>query len=73
MEMKENTTMKDALSTLLNKKVEMILKSGRKFNGKIQTVGQHCMVLNQLGSRSFFDVIIQIEDIAAVEVQVRTN
>jgi ribosome maturation factor RimP len=73
MKIKENYTMRDALSDLLNKKVEIILKSGKNFNGKIQTVGQHCMVLNQLGSRSFFDVIIQIEDIAAVEVQIRTN
>ncbi|MFX0174432.1 MAG: hypothetical protein ACFE9L_21345 [Candidatus Hodarchaeota archaeon] len=73
MKINEKSTMKDTLSTLLNKKVEIILKSGKNYCGKIQSVGEHCLVLNQLGNRSFFDAIIQIEDIAAVEVQVRTK
>jgi len=71
MELKENYTIKDILIKLRTKEAYILLKSGKEYYGIIMTVGQHCVALEQKGKRSFFDAIILIEDISAVEVQVR--
>jgi small nuclear ribonucleoprotein (snRNP)-like protein len=56
-----------------NKKVEVLLKSGKTFSGVIHTLGNQCVILAQSGAKSLFDAIIRIEEIAALEVQVRTT
>ncbi|MHA2294998.1 MAG: hypothetical protein ACXAEU_08655 [Candidatus Hodarchaeales archaeon] len=75
MEMKEKDTFKDMLVSAKkqDKPVDVHLKSGKSFNGNIITVGVHCLALKLRGNKSFFDAIIRIEDIAAIEVQVRTS
>lgn len=71
MELKENYTIKDVLIKLRAKEVYVLLKSGKEYYGIIMNVGQHCVALEQKGNRSFFDAIIRIDDISAVEIQVR--
>lgn len=71
MELKESDTLKDVLLKLQDKEVYVILKSGKEYLGIIKEVGQHCAVLEQTGNRSFYDSIMRIDDISAVEIQVR--
>ncbi len=73
MKLNINDTIKDILtkSIKFDKTIDIHLKSNKSFKGKIQTIGQHCVLIKQIGDRSFFDVIIYISDISAVEIQVR--
>jgi sRNA-binding regulator protein Hfq len=74
MELKEKDTIKDVLLSIQeqNKPVDILLKSGKMYKGTILIVGHHCVSLKQRGDRSFFDAIIRLEDIATIEVQVRS-
>ena len=67
--------MKENLLVLQQEKkpIEIHLRSGTKFNGAIKMVGEWCIILQLRGNRSFFDSIIRIEDISAIEVQVRES
>lgn len=71
MEYNKNNTIKDYLTKLRTKNTYILLKSGKEYLGIIKDVGQFCVILEQKGNRSYFDSIIRIEDISAVEVQVR--
>ena len=71
MEIPENYTIKDVLIKLRTKETLIILKSGKEYSGIIKNVGQFYVVLEQTGSRSFYDSIIRIEDISAIEIRVR--
>ena len=73
MKLKENDTIKEALLFALKEKnpILVLLKSGKEYTGIMKIVGLHCVSLEQKGKRSFFDAIIRIEDISAIEVKVR--
>lgn len=73
MEFRETDTMKDVLIRAQKEKSYffVLLKSGKEYNGMIKEVGQHCIVFEQKGSRSFYDAIIRIEDVSSIEVRVR--
>ncbi len=73
MELKENDTIKDVILFALREKkpILVLLKSGKEYNGIIKIIGLHCVSLEQKGNRSFFDAIICIEDISAIEIKVR--
>ena len=71
MELRDNDTLKDVLSRVLDKDVYVLLKSGKEYLGKIKKVGELCVQLEQKGNRSFYDSIIRIDDISAVEIRVR--
>ena len=66
-------TMRDLLTSLLKTKktVYVILNSGKEYVGIILKVEQSLVVLQTEGSRNFYDAVIRIEDITAVEVKVR--
>ena len=71
--MKLNDTIKEALLSALREKkpIFVLLKSGKEYNGIIKMAGLHCVALEQKGNRSFYDAIIRIEDISAIEIRVR--
>lgn len=73
MELKNNDTIKDILAKLVgkDKTISIVLKSGKDYSGEIQTLGEFCVSLKQSGNRSFYDALIRIEDISAIEVKVR--
>ena len=68
-------SMKDLLTSLLKAKktVYVILNSGKEYVGIILKVEQNLVVLQTEGSRNFYDAVIRVEDIIAVEVKVREN
>ena len=73
MELKEKDSLKDMLfkAKAENKRVDIVLSNGKMYTGTIKELGIQCVVLEQVGNRSFFDVIIKIEDISAFEFQAR--
>jgi sRNA-binding regulator protein Hfq len=73
MDIIQNATIKDILNSI-NKKgdnTQIHMKSGKDFTGKIQSVGLNFVVLEESGKKSFFDAIININDISAIEIQSR--
>lgn len=66
-------TMKDNLSALMaaKKPITVVLQNGQSYRATIGSVGDHLVVLNGPSQKEFYDVLIPIEEIAAVEVRVR--
>ena len=75
LDFSEKTTIDGVLQTLhgKKKKVDILLKSGKAYSGVIHAVGKQCVILEQSGTKSFFNAVIKNEEIAALEVQVRTK
>jgi sRNA-binding regulator protein Hfq len=54
-------------------KISIHLRSGEKLSGVVGGVGDHHVVLTRLTGREFFDALVRIDDISAIEAQVRTK
>jgi hypothetical protein len=52
-------------------KVELTLRSGTQFTGKVAEVGTHAVVLAELSGREFYDAMIFTQEIAAITTLVR--
>lgn len=52
-------------------KVELTLKSGHQFTGRVAEVGAHAVVLSELAEREFFDALITTQEIAAIVTRAR--
>ena len=61
----------DNLKLFTGKDVYLHLRSGKTFQGYVKSVGDHFVHLEKLAGRDFFDVLIRIEDISAVEAKFR--
>jgi|WetSurMetagenome_2_1015567.scaffolds.fasta_scaffold644365_2 hypothetical protein len=62
----------DNLKTYTGKNVFVHLKSGKTFEGYIKSVGNGLLHLEKLGGgRDFYDALIRIEDITAIEAKFR--
>ncbi len=72
MEFNEKEEMKDVLLKLKNSDyVEIVLNSGKAYTGVILEVGIYNVRIKLAGPRSYYDAILKIEDITAVEFKVR--
>ncbi len=54
-------------------KIALHLRSGEKLSGVVGEVGDHHVVLTRLTGHEFFDALVRIDDISAIEAQVRTK
>lgn len=52
-------------------KAELILNSGQRLSGRILAVGKRCVHMTELVGKEFFDAMVAIEEIAAIEMRVR--
>ena len=59
------------LKTFIGKDVYVHLRSGNTYRGVLKSVGDHFIHLEKIAHRDFFDALVRIEDIAAIEVQFR--
>ena len=66
-------SMRDNLNLLLaaKKPVVVILKNGSSYHATIGSVGDHFVVLTQPAQKEFFDVLVAIDEIAALEAKAR--
>lgn len=71
MKYQVGASMQDNLKSLVDKKVYVTLASGKTFSGFIKEVGDHLLHLEKLEGKDFFDALIRIEDISAVDAKFR--
>lgn len=64
-------SMKDNLQTYAGKDVVIHLRSGKSFQGYVKAIGDHFVHLEKLSGRDFYDALIRIEDITAIEAKFR--
>jgi hypothetical protein len=66
-----NSSLADNLKSLIGKKVYVTLNSGKTFTGFIKEVGNHLMHLEKLDGKDYFDALLRIEDISAIDTRFR--
>ncbi len=66
-----NSSLEDNLKSLIGKKVYVTLDSGKTLAGVVKKVGNHLIHLEKLDGKDFFDALIRIENISAIEARFR--
>ena len=66
-----NFSLQDNLKSLIGKNVYLTLDSGKTFAGFIKEVGDHLVHLEKLDGKTYFDALIRIEDISAIDTKFR--
>ena len=59
------------LKTFTDKKVSLILESGTVMTGTVKDVGDHLVHLEKLDRKEYFDALIQLDEISAMETRFR--
>jgi small nuclear ribonucleoprotein (snRNP)-like protein len=65
------SSIKDNLKTYVGKDVVIHLRSGKSLQGYVKAIGDHLVHLEKLSGRDFYDTLIRIEDITAIEAKFR--
>jgi hypothetical protein len=55
------------------KSVEVVLKGGKSYRGIVAATGSEAVLLTQIEGREFYDALIELDEIAAIELRVRGN
>ena len=66
-----NSSLADNLKSLTGKKVYVTLASGETLAGLVKEVGEHLMHLEKLDGKDYFDALIRIENINAINTRFR--
>jgi len=66
-----NSSLADNLKSLIGKKVYVSLDSGKTFSGFVKEVGNHLMHLEKLDGKDYFDALLKIENISAIDTRFR--
>lgn len=66
-------SLRDNLTALVaaKKPVTVVLQNGQSYRARIAAVGDQAVVLTEPAQKEFFDVLVPLDQIAAVEVRVR--
>ena len=66
-----NSSLADNLKALTGKKVYVTLNSGKTFAGFVKQVGDHLLHLEKLDGKEYFDALIRLESISAIDTRFR--
>ena len=66
-----NVSMMDNLSSLIGKKIVIILEGGETLSGILKSLGPHLIHVEKIEHKEFFDSLVRIDKIQAIEVQFR--
>ena len=66
-----NSSLAKNLKSLVGKKVFVTLDSGKTFTGLVKEVGKHLVHLEKLAGKEYFDALIRIENICAIDTRFR--
>ena len=66
-----NASLADNLKSFIGKKIYVTLDSGKTFAGFVKEVGNHLMHLEKLDGKDFFDALLRIENISAIDTKFR--
>jgi len=61
----------DNLKALAGKDVYINMRSGKTYQGFVKSVGDHLIHIEKIAGKEYFDALIRIEDISAIEVKFR--
>jgi hypothetical protein len=64
-------SMTDNLKTYVNKDVILHLRSGKTLQGYVRSVGNGLIHLEKLAGKDFYDALVRIEDVSAIEAKLR--
>lgn len=65
-------TIREALGALgKGREVEIVVADGKSYRGTIGEVGMHTVLLTHLVGKEFYDVLVNLDAVAAVEVRAR--
>lgn len=53
------------------KAVTVVLKGGTTYTARIGQIGDHHVLLSELSGKEFYDALVSIDEIAAIEVRAR--
>jgi len=68
-----NHSMGGNLKLLIGKKVYVSLDSGQTLAGTVKAVGDHLMHLEKIQRKEYFDALIRIKNIIAIDVRFRKD
>ena len=71
MAYKVNATLADNLKALTGKKINVTLDSGSTFTGTVKAVGKGLLQLEKLEGKEYFDALVRIDDISAIDTRFR--
>ncbi len=66
-----NASMSENLKSLIGKKVYVSLDSGKILSGSVKAVGNHLIHVEKLDGKEYFDALIRIEDVSAIDTRFR--
>jgi small nuclear ribonucleoprotein (snRNP)-like protein len=66
-----NSSLAENLKSLTGKKVSVSIVSGKTISGTVKEVGNHLLHLENLEGKEYFDALIRIENISAIEAMFR--
>ena len=66
-----NASMADNLKSLVGKKVYVTIDSGKVIAGTVKEVGNHLLHLKKMDGKDFFDALIRLEEIIAIDTRFR--
>jgi hypothetical protein len=64
-------SLKDNLSAFTGKDVYVSLRSGKVYQGYVKAVGENFVHLEKIAGKEYFDALIRIRDISAIEARFR--
>ena len=66
-----NSSLSDNLKALVGKKVSVTIASGKTLTGFVKEVGIHLIHMEKIEGKDYFDALIRMENIIAVEAMFR--
>ncbi len=66
-----NASMADNLKALTGKKVSITLDSGKTLTGSVKAIGGRLLHMEKLEGKEFFDALVRLESISAVDTRIR--
>ena len=66
-----NASLADNLKAFVGKKVYVTLDSGKVFTGQVKAVGAQLVHVQELEGKEYFDALIPIQHIAAIDTRFR--
>ncbi len=68
-----NASLAENLQSFVGRRVSVTLDSGKSFVGFVKEVGDHLLHLEKLEGKEYFDALIRIESISAIDTRFRQN
>ena len=66
-----SSSLADNLKAFVGKKVYVTFDSGKVLTGQVKTVGNQLVHIEELEGKEYFDALIQIQHIAAIDTRFR--